>query len=386
MLPKLGFLSVKTPKLSVFVGVSLLSLLSFPTFVWAEKPPVAVIAYQVTPITQTATLNALGRLQAKQSVDLAATVTERIQSMSFSEGQSVKKGQLLIELDAQEENAQLEEAKALAAEAQRQYQRVKDIENKGSVTQSMIDEKYRQWQTAQAQIKVIEARLADRRIIAPFDGQLGFSQFSVGALVTPGNKIVSLDDTSEMYLDLFVATRYLSQLNIGLPITLTAPAFPKQTFSGKIIAISPRLEADLRLIKVRALIANPQQQLKTNMSVQARLQLSPQTQLRVPNTALIMLGDQTFVYQLLADQNNTYKTKKTLIKLGEMGVSSSEVVEGLKADSLVVSQGVLSLKPNKPVTIKAIETGQSQEDLLKPKAKKSDAAPSKTAQPAPEAL
>ena len=379
LLRPLGFISVKTPQFYAWIG---LSLLGFSAALHAEKPPVAVIAYQVSPISQTPSLNALGRLQAKQSVDLAPSVTEKIVAINFTEGQIVKKGQLLIELDAQEEKAQLEEAKALAGEAQRQYQRVKDIENKGSVTQSMIDEKYRQWQTAQAQIKVIEARLADRQILAPFDGQLGLSQYSVGALVTPANKIVGLDDTSEMYLDLFIATRYLPQLKMGLPISLSTPAFANQTFSGKIIAISPRLEADLRLVKVRALIANPQQALKTNMSVQASLQLSPQTQLRVPNTSLIMLGDQTFVYQLLADKDNTYKTKKTLIKLGEMGVYSSEVVNGLNADTLVVSQGVLSLKPNKPVTIKAIEKGQSQEELLKPKAKKSDAAPSKTAQPA----
>jgi membrane fusion protein, multidrug efflux system len=379
LLRPLGFISVKTPQFYAWIG---LSLLGFSAALHAEKPPVAVIAYQVSPISQTPSLNALGRLQAKQSVDLAPSVTEKIVAINFTEGQIVKKGQLLIELDAQEEKAQLEEAKALAGEAQRQYQRVKDIENKGSVTQSMIDEKYRQWQTAQAQIKVIEARLADRQILAPFDGQLGLSQYSVGALVTPANKIVGLDDTSEMYLDLFIATRYLPQLKMGLPISLSTPAFANQTFSGKIIAISPRLEADLRLVKVRALIANPLQALKTNMSVQASLQLAAQTQLRVPNTALIMLGDQTFVYQLLADKDNTYKTKKTLIKLGEMGVYSSEVVNGLNADTLVVSQGVLSLKPNKPVTIKAIEKGQSQEELLKPKTKKSDSAPSKTAQPA----
>lgn len=346
----------------------------------AAKEALAVIGYEVNPISQTASLTALGRLQAKQSVDIAANVTERVKVLHFNEGQVVKRGQILITLEDQEERASLQEAKALAAEAQRQYQRVKDIENKGSITQSMIDEKYRQWQTAQAQIQVIEARLADRQIVAPFDGQLGLSLYSLGAMVSPGAKMVSLDDTSEMYLDLYVATRYLPQLKIDLALNLQVAAYPQHTFHGKILAISPRLEADLRLVKVRALIPNPLGLLKTNMSVKAQIQLTPQSQLRVPNTAFMMLGDQTFVYRLIADQDKGYKAQKTLVTLGDMGSKTSEVLTGLKAQDLVVSQGVLRLKPNGLVSLKALENDQTQADLLKPLAKPKSADASKPSQ------
>lgn len=342
------------------------------TALWAAPPtqtpaPLPMIGYEIKPISQTPSFVALGRLQAKQSVEIAATVTERVKSLHFNEGQYVKRNQLLIELDDQEERANLQEAKALSAEAQRQYQRVKEMENKGSVTVSMIDEKFRQFQTAQAQIEVIEARLADRQIVAPFDGQLGFSLLSVGAMAAPGAKIVTLDDTSQMYLDLYVSTQYLPQLKIGLDLTTEVGAYPNLTFKGKIIAISPQLEADLRLVQVRALIPNLQGLLKTNMSVKAKIQLNPITQIRIPNTALIMLGDHTYVYRMVADANNQYKALRTSVTLGETDATSSEITSGLNLGDLVVSQGVLKLKPNALVTLKSMENNQAQADLLSAK-------------------
>lgn len=349
-------------------------------------PPLAVIGYEIKPITQTPSFVALGRLQAKQSVEIAATVTERVKSLHFNEGQYVKRNQLLIELDDQEERASLQEAKALSVEAQRQYQRVKEMENKGSVTVSMIDEKFRQFQTAQAQIEVVEARIADRQVRAPFDGQLGFSLISVGAMVSPGAKIITLDDTSDMYLDLYVSTQYLAQLKIGLALSTEVGSYPNLIFKGKIIAISPQLEADLRLVQVRALIPNPQGLLKTNMSVKAKIQLEPKTQLRVPNTALMMLGDHTYVYRMVADsnsENKQFNAVRTSVTLGDTDVNSSEIISGLNTDDLVVSQGVLKLKPNSPVTLKALENNQEQADLLtakKPPTKPSaeDVKPTKT--------
>jgi len=132
------------------------------------KPPVPVIAYEVAERSLPVNLSALGRLVSNQSVNVSANVNDVVTAIHFKDAQQVKKGQLLVELNSAEQKALLEEAKAVQAEAKRQYNRVKEIELSGNVTRSLVDERYRQWKTAAAQTKVIQAQLAKRVIYAPF--------------------------------------------------------------------------------------------------------------------------------------------------------------------------------------------------------------------------
>ncbi len=337
----------------------------------AEKPPVSVIAYQVPQINQPQHIKALGNLQAQNAIQVAANVTETIQAIHFQDGQKVLKNQLLVELNNREELALLAEANALVNESKQQYQRVKDVLGRGSVTQSLVDEKHSIWQTAIANRKVIQAQLADRKIVAPFAGQLGFSTLSVGALITPGTQIVSLDDNSVMKLNLFAATEYLPVLNIGQTVTVRSAAFPTLTFQGQISAISPRLEQNLRMIKVIALINNPERLLKTNMMVEANIDLPAKQQIIVPNTALIMLGDHQYIYRLKNKQGDFYKAEKVEVQTGEIGETYTEITSGLKANDLVVSQGVMRVKPKASVSIKGLQGTTPQEQLLQPENKSS---------------
>ncbi len=329
-----------------------------------EKPPISVIAYQVQQINQPQHIQALGNLQAKQAIQISANVTETIKAIHFQDGQNVLKNQLLVELNNLEELARLAEADALADEAKLQYQRVKNVLGRGSVTQSLVDEKYSIWQTAVAKRKVIQAQLADRKMVAPFAGQLGFSTLSVGALVTPATQIVSLDDNSVMKLNLFAAVDFLPVLNIGQTVTVSSAAFPTLNFQGQISAISPRLEQNLRMIKIIALIDNPQQLLKSNMMVEARIDLPAKQQLTVPNSSLLMLGDHQYVYRLKTKQGEVYQAEKVEVQTGDIGETYTEITSGLKANDVVVSQGVMRVKPKAAVRIKALQDSAPQEQLL----------------------
>jgi len=333
---------------------------------FSEPTAVPIIAYSVKPVNMAVDLEVLGSLQAKESVDITANVTEIVQAIHFKDGQKVRKSQLLVELNSQEELALLEEAKEATDEAKRQYDRVKEIEGRGSVTRSLIDERYRLWKTTEAKRKVIQAQLADRRIYAPFAGQVGFRQLSVGALVQAGTKIVSLDDTSQMKLDLLLPSQYLSNLKVGQKVEIETASYRGRRFKGTLQAISPRVESNLRMIQARALIANPKAELKTNMMVQAFLHLPPQAKLMIPNSAILMLGDRQFVYRLIPSTTpNIYRLQKVEIETGERKAKLTQVLKGLKEGELIVSQGLMRISLNKPVRIKAMQSGQPQMELLK---------------------
>lgn len=331
-----------------------------------KKPPVPVIAYEVKPIAIPVHLQVLGRLESKESVDITANVSERVKALHFKDGEFVRKSQLLVELNAEEEFALLEEAKEAAEEAKRQYDRVKEIEGRGTVTRSLIDERYRQWKTAEAKRKVIQAQIADRRIYAPFAGQVGLRNISVGALVQPGTKIVSLDDTRQMRLDLLLPSRYLRDLKLGQTVEIESTSYPGRRFSGKLEVIAPRVDETIRMVKARAMVDNPKGELKSQMMVQAFIELPTQEQLMVPNTAILMLGDRQFVYRIVPGQKpDVYNLERVEIETGERRNRMTQVVSGLVAGEWVVSQGLMGISLNRPVSIKAMQQGQPQPELLK---------------------
>lgn len=336
------------------------------------KPPLEVIGYQLAFEPHSQTLNLLGHLQAKKSILISANTTEIVEKIHFKEGQKVEKNEPLIELNSQEEKALLEVAKVAVDETKRQYDRVKGIEGRGSVTRALIDEKYSEWQTALANRKVIESRLKDRQIIAPFEGTLGFTNLAEGSLVTSGTEMVSLDDMSEMKLDLYIAVKHLRDLRLNQPLIIQSDAFPNRVFKGRISAISPRLEPDLRMVHLRALIPNPDRLLKTNMMVKAEVNLPVTHRLKIPNSAVLMLGDDQFVYRLIKQQSGLFKVQKVAVKTGEIGADYTDVLAGLNDQDIVVSQGVMRVKEKNQVSLKTLQNNRQQSVILKPKNQRSE--------------
>jgi len=348
---------------SVFLA-SLLSLVYLSSV--QANPPVKVIAYQIEQTAIPQNLNLLGHLQASQSVILLASATDRVHKLHFREGQQVVKNQLLVELNIEEELAQLEEIKVEVEESEKQYYRVKNIEGKGMVTASLIDEKYREWKKSIAKQKVIEAQIEDRKIVAPFNGFIGLTTLTEGALIQAGSQIATLDNSQLMKLDLLVPIQYLSAMKSNLKVSVLSAAFPDRTFSGHVAIISPVLDPETRMIQVRALVENPDQLLKTNMMVQVEIDLPQRVVLQVPNSAVLMLGDHQFAYRLKEKEQGGYQFDKVVIKTGQIGAVYTEVTQGLEPEDLVISQGIMRVNSKSHILIKGLENSHSQEALLKP--------------------
>ncbi|MBN2865342.1 MAG: efflux RND transporter periplasmic adaptor subunit [Thiotrichales bacterium] len=353
-----------------FFLVALLSLSTLSSFAYAASTQ--VIAYKVTNQTQENTLFTLGSLRAFQSTHLAAPVSERVRTIHITDGQMVNKGEILFEFNDAEEQALLKQVQLEVIETRRQHQRLLDIKDSSLVTQAQIDEKYTAWQTALAKQKNIQVQIDDRKVLAPFKGQLGFSDISVGNQIETGDVLVSLDDVDVMKLDVLVPARYLSDIKLNQTISAKSEAYPNTDFKGRIVAIAPQLEAQSRMVQVRAHIDNNERKLKTNMMVKAQINLSEKQVLMVPNSAIIMLGDHNYIYRLKEDENNTFKVEKVTIKAGQVGDKYTEIKSGLAENDIVISQGVMRVKPKSIVTIKAFENDLPQEALLKASSKKNN--------------
>jgi membrane fusion protein (multidrug efflux system) len=283
-------------------------------------------------------------------------VTETVTALHFDDGDRVEQGAVLAEMTNTEEHALLEEAKALVAEAERQYRRVKSLEAQGTAAKSLLDERQREWQTARARLIAIESRLSDRLIKAPFAGVVGLRNISVGALVEPGDLITTLDDDSVMKLDLGVPSVLLAELATGMPIVATARAFGEREFHGEVRSIDSRVDPVTRSVQVRALLPNPERLLKPGLLMQVTLRKDVREALVIPEAALMPLGRDQFV--LVAVSNDAgYQVEKRRIQIGSRRPGEVEVLEGLRAGERVITHGGMQLRPGQAVAIRTADDG-----------------------------
>ena len=319
----------------------------------ASAPPAPVIAAEVRTEPFADRVEALGTLRANESVSLTANVTETVSVIHFDDGQQVKRGEVLVEMTSAEEHALLEEARARLAEAQRQYDRVKSLVTQRSASESLLDERRRDLDTARALLVAIESRLADRLIKAPFDGVLGLRNISPGALVTPGDLITTLDDTGVMKLDFTVPSVFLRDLAPGLAIEARAPAYGERTFEGAVRSIDSRVDPVTRSVRVRALIPNPDRTLKPGVLMRVELLRNPRETLVVPESALLQKGRDHHVMRIDADA----KAERVAVKVGARRPGQAEILEGLSAGDRVITHGADKVRPGQAVRVQALDDG-----------------------------
>ena len=306
-------------------------------------------------------VEALGTLKANESVSVTANVTETVSAIHFDDGQRVEAGRVLVEMTSAEEHALLDEGRVRVAEFDRQYERIKSLVAQRSASESLLDERKRDLDTARALLVAIESRLADRLIKAPFAGVLGLRNISPGTLVEPGNLITTLDDDTVMKLDFAVPSVFLTDLKPGLGIAAKARAYGGRSFEGEIHSIDSRVDPVTRSIQVRALIPNPDRTLRPGVLMQVELLRNPRESLVVPESALLHQGQDHFV--ILVGEGNVAERRQ--VRIGTRRPGEVEVVDGLTAGERVVTHGNDKVRPGQEIAIQAIDDGsRSLQEML----------------------
>ncbi len=289
------------------------------------------------------TVEALGTVQALESIDLSANVTETVKALHFEDGDRVKKGQLLAELNDSEEKAMLAAARAQLAEPAREADRLRGLVEGGAVSEVRLQGYETQIDIAEQKIAEIEAQIADRRIEAPFDGVLGFRKVSVGALVAPGDVITTLDVLHPVKFDFTVPETFLGDLEPGLEVVARSGAWPGEVFRGQVTGIDSRVDPVTRSATVRAEVPNEGLKLRPGMLMTTELAKNRSESPSVPERALVALQRQQFVYVVEAADGGTV-ARRVPVEIGRRLPGFAEVVSGLEAGQRVVTDGLLGLR------------------------------------------
>lgn len=343
---------------SLIVLVALVSSFFASTPLSAQRggprPPTPVIVFEAQLVPYSDRIEALGTLRANETVQLTAPVADTITAIHFDDGQRLEAGHVLVEMTNTEEQALLAEARSTVAESRAQFERARDLAERGSATRSTLDQRRRDYDTARARLRATESRLQDRLIIAPFDGVVGLRTVSVGTYVSPGQVITTLYNDGIMKLDFSIPEVHLAAIHVGQTIQAEAQAFPDQIFEGTVASIDAAIDPVTRSIQVRALIANEDRLLRPGLLMTLALERNAREAIVVPEGAIIVEARDRFVW--VADAEGTNAEKRP-VTLGTRRIGEVEILIGLEAGERVVTHGAANLRPGATITIRATETG-----------------------------
>lgn len=320
-----------------------------------SKVTVEVVAVKLGPISTR--VSALGTLQASQSVIVQPEIAGKITKVGFREGDRVKAGTVLIELDRSILSAEAEQAKTTLELAEANFNRAEALAKQGTGTLRSRDESVAAFHNARASVELARARLQKASIIAPFDGVIGLSDVTVGRFLSPGDRIVNLEAIDPLKVDFRVPELFLGALRVGQPVAITVDAFPDRQFNGEVYAIDPLVDVEGRAVRLRARVSNADGVLRPGLFARVQLTVDQRASaMLVPEAAMVPQGQERFVYRVAEG-----KVKFTKVTIGERNAGLVEIKDGLSPGDQIVTAGQLKLFDGARVDIRAAATAASRD-------------------------
>jgi len=304
-------------------------------------------------------IRVLGVARGRRSVNVTSATSQLITRVLFTDGQRVAAGTPLVELQANEQDAGVIEARANVAQAERAYERYRQLAERGVAPRVMAEDAETDLATARASLAAAQARLGDRVIRAPFAGVIGLTSVTPGTYVSPGAVIATLDDTDVVRVDFPVPERYLGVLRTGTPLTATIDAYGDEPFSGQIALIDTRVNEQTRSVTARAEIPNPGGRIRPGMAVRVAIQEGQRTSIAAPEAAVQYEGAGAFVYRIAKRENGSV-AQRVVVETGAVEGGFVEITSGLSAGDHIVASGLNRIQPGAPISVAGAGQGQGR--------------------------
>ena len=320
-------------------------------------PPTTVTSASVKEEDWAPLLTAVGSVSPVQGAVVSTELAGVVREINFENGAEAKKGEVLMKLDASQEEALLRSAEADAQLAKTDLERSRDLAMKKVVSGAEFDSAQSKFTRMNAVVDQMRSNIAKKSIIAPFDGQLGIRQVNVGQMINAGQQVVALTALDPVYVDFALPEQYLSKLTKGLNVTVRADAFPGRQFKGKLTAVNSMIDPVTRNVSLQATLENPDRALHPGMFAKVEVAL-PETKKTVviPGSAVSYApyGDSVFVIEKQKDPKTGKESevlRQQFVRIGEARGDFVAVTQGLKPGETLVSTGVFKLRNGMAVTV-----------------------------------
>jgi membrane fusion protein (multidrug efflux system) len=324
-----------------------------------QPPPEAVTTVVTASEDWPTSLESIGSVVAVQGVTVSADLPGIVERIAFESGETVRKGELLVELDTSQERAQLAAAESAQKLARLNLERMVGLRQKGVTSQAELDRLQAEFDQSAARVGEIRATIGRKRILAPFPGVLGLRQVNLGQYLNGGDAVASLQTLDPIFVDFAVPQQdvgRLRQLSGDRLVEVTTDGQEAAAFAGKITAIDSVVDEATRNVRVRASFANTDHRLQPGMFVKAKIAVgSASGVISLPTSAInyAPYGDTVYVVGPISGPNGASYTgvRQQVVKLGASRGDQVAILSGLTAGEEVVTSGVFKLRPGAAVEV-----------------------------------
>lgn len=328
---------------------------------FANRPRPVVTVSTVTAAAETwkPGIEAIGTVGARQGVDVASRSAGIVTDIMFTANDDIKKGQQLVQLDDEAEQADLIAAKANVARDSEAMTRATTLVGRGVSSTSALQDAKAALDVSRSSMERVKAQINLKKIVAPFAGTIGIPKIDVGQFLPTGTVIATLQDLKVMKVDFTVSEQRLSEVHIGQTIQMGLQE-NALGYEGKITGIDPKIDPQSRLVSIQAEVQNSDGGLRPGQFAFVRITL-PEEQgiIALPQTAVVQSLYGTYVFAVVEDKakDGAEADKKNLVarqvfvKTGRRFGGKIEITGGLKPGDAIVSAGQNKLTVGSPVSI-----------------------------------
>jgi membrane fusion protein, multidrug efflux system len=320
-------------------------------------PAVTVTSVPVKEEDWAPMLSSVGSVSAVQGAVVSTELGGIVSEIGFQNGAVAKKGDLLLKLDASQEEALLRSSEAEVELSRADLERTRGLAAKKVVSKADLDAAESKFRRLTAVVDQMRSNIRKKTIVAPFDGQLGIRQVNVGQMINAGQQVVQLTALDRVYVDFALPEQYLAQLSNGLEVDVHADALPGRKFKGNLTAVNSMVDAVTRNVTAQATLENADHALRPGMFAKVNVLLpEKQKSLVIPGSAVSYapFGDSVFVIEKKKDPKSGKESqvlRQAFVRIGEARGDFIAVKQGVKAGDTVVGTGVFKLRNGMTVTI-----------------------------------
>jgi membrane fusion protein (multidrug efflux system) len=321
-----------------------------------QPPPEAVTTIVTRGARWPATLGAIGTVAAVRGVTVSADLPGIVDRIAFDSGKAVQQGDVLVELDTRQEQAQLAAIEAQRDLARLTFERMQGLVEDGAVSRAEYDRAAAELKQADARVGEIRATIERKRIRAPFSGMLGIRQVNRGQYLTGGDPVVPLQALDPIYVNFGVPQQDAAQMRVGRTVRITIGDVPGVELAGRVTALDSVVDRTTRNVQVQATLANRGGTLRPGMFVQTQVVLGASREVvAVPASAISYApyGDSVFIVtDLTSPDGRTYRgVRQQFVKLGGARGDRIAILSGVSPGDEVVTSGVFKLRNGAAVLV-----------------------------------
>ena len=340
-----GFNQLKTAMIKYFIG-------------GMGLPPASVSTMVVETTAWQPKLSSVGNVRAFRGVELSTEIGGLVQNVPIKSGMDVKEGELVIKLNDASDVAQLKSLQAMADLAQVINERDRQQLEIQAISKNVFDTSRADAASKQAQVEQQTALVAKKNLKAPFSGRVGIVMINPGQFVNPGDKLLTLQTLDPIFVDFNLPQSNAEQIQVGQEIVVTTDAFKGASFTGKITAISPKVDTNTRNIQIEAQLANPDKKILPGMFANVNIKLGEQVKmLTLPQTAVTYnpYGSTVFIAKPTGKKDKQGKpaleAQQVFVTTGPTRGDQVAILKGVDEGAIVVTSGQLKLKNGTPLIV-----------------------------------